>query len=63
MAAGQGLDGKGFGQAGHAFEQDVAVGQQADDQAFDQIILADDDLADFAKKRAHKSAGPVALAR
>ena len=58
---GERLDRQGFGQARHAFQQDVPVGQQADDQAFDQVILADDDLADLAKKRAHKSAGPLHL--
>ena len=31
----------------HDFEQDMAVGQQADDEPFDQIILADNDLAQF----------------
>ena len=45
-----------FGQAGHAFEQDVAVGQQADDQPLDQIILADDDLAEFVKQRVREGA-------
>jgi len=40
-----------FSQAGHAFEQDVAVGEQADDQPFRQILLADDDLAEFVKQR------------
>ncbi len=46
-----------FGQAGHAFEQHVAVGQQADDQPLDQIFLADDDFADFVEQRRHKRAG------
>ena len=50
-AVGQRFHGKRFGQAGHAFEQDVAVGQQADDQPLGQIILADDDLAEFVKQR------------
>ena len=35
-----------LGEAGHAFEEDVAVGQQADDQPLGQIILPDDDLAE-----------------
>jgi len=30
----------------------VAVGQQPNDEAFDQITLADDDFADFVEKRA-----------
>ena len=41
---------------GHAFEQDVAVGQQADDQPLDQIILADDDFAEFVKQRMREGA-------
>ena len=57
----QGLDGEGLGQARDAFQQHVAIGQEADDQPFDQIILADDHLANFAKKRTHKSAGPLHL--
>ncbi len=40
-------DGKCFGQAGNAFEQDVAVGEQADEQAVDELFLADDDVGDF----------------
>ena len=45
--AGQRLDGEGFGQSGHAFEQDVAVAEQADQQAVHQPFLADEDLAHF----------------
>ena len=32
-----------LGHAGHAFEQDVALGQQADHELFDHVLLADDD--------------------
>ena len=32
---------------GHALEQDVAAGEQADEQALDHVLLADDDLADL----------------
>ena len=32
---------------GHAFEQHVAAGEQADEHAVDHVRLADDDLADF----------------
>ena len=56
MHGGQGFDGERLGQAGHAFEQDVAVGEQADDQPFGQIILADDDLAEFVKQRVREGA-------
>ena len=43
----QRLDRQRLGQARHAFEQDVAVGQQADEQPVDQVALADDDVADL----------------
>ena len=39
--------------------KDVAVGEQADDEPFDQIGLADDDLADFVKEGADESAGSL----
>ena len=32
QSAGERADGKRLGQAGHAFEQDVAAGEQADEQ-------------------------------
>ena len=38
---------RGLAQPGNAFEQHVAAGQQADQDAFDDVVLADDDLADF----------------
>ena len=45
----QRFHGERFGEARHAFEQNVAVGQQADDQPLGEILLADDDLAEFVK--------------
>ena len=42
---GQGLDGERLGEAGHALDQHVAAGEQADQQAVEQVVLADDDLA------------------
>src|SRR5213595_3044096 len=38
------LDGKRFGQTRHAFEQNVTVGKKAEQQAVDQIFLADNDM-------------------
>ena len=35
----------------------MPVGQQPDDQPLDQVGLADDDLAQFVKQRAHKRPG------
>ena len=37
----------GLAEPGHAFEQNVAAGQQTDQDAVDDVLLADDDLADF----------------
>ena len=39
---GQGADGPGLGQAGDALDQDVAAGQEGDDQPLEQRPLADD---------------------
>jgi hypothetical protein len=39
---GEGPDGESLGEARHAFEQHMATGQQADEQAFDHELLADD---------------------
>src|SRR5687768_3611938 len=37
----------------------MAIGQQADHQAFDQVFLADDDLVDFGEKGPHKRTGAL----
>ena len=44
ISAGQRLDRQGLGQPRHALEQHVPVGEQPDQQAVDQVLLADDDL-------------------
>ena len=36
-----------LGDAGHAFEQDVAAGEQGDEELVRDSLHADDDLADF----------------
>ena len=38
---------RGLAEAGHAFEQNMAAGEQADENAIDHVLLADDDLSDF----------------
>jgi len=43
----EGLDEEGLSQAGHALEEDMAVGEEGNEQALDGGILADDGLADF----------------
>ena len=40
-------DGQCLGEAGHAFKQDVAVGEQADEQPIHELFLPDDDAGDF----------------
>ena len=37
----------GFAQARYAFQQHVAAGKQADQDAFHHVVLADDDLGDL----------------
>ena len=56
MQCGQRFHGERLGQAGHAFEQDVAVGQQADDEPLGQVLLADDDFPQFVKQRVREGA-------
>jgi hypothetical protein len=51
MAGGQDLTERVLARPGTPSSKDVAVGQQADDQPLDQIILADDDLAEFVEQR------------
>jgi len=43
----EGFDEQGLGEAGHAFEEDVAVGEEGDEQALNDGVLADDGFADF----------------
>ena len=38
-------------QAGHAFQKDVAVGDEADEQAVHEMFLANEDAADFLAQR------------
>ena len=57
----QGADGQGLGQAGHAFEQDVAVGQQPDQQPVHQLLLADDDPANLRAQPANPAGGRLHL--
>ena len=47
----QRFHGQRLGQPGHAFEQDVAVREQAEQKPIDQIFLADDDVANLLAQR------------
>ena len=46
-------DGQRLGQSRDAFQKDVSVGQQADQQGVHQVALAHDDLSHFEIGRAH----------
>ena len=54
-ALGERFDRERFGQAGHAFQQHVAVGKQADNQPLDEHFLADNDLAHLSKSGCTKA--------
>ena len=65
--AGERLDRQRLGHAGHTLEQQVALGQQADQHPLDQPVLADDhplDLVDGSLQRVHLRGEPaIALRR
>jgi hypothetical protein len=50
---GQRLDRHRLGQAGHALEQDVAAGQQGDQQPLQQAVLAHDQALEFEEHVLH----------
>ena len=54
---GERLDGQRLGQAGDALEQDVAAGQEADEDPLEHLVLADDDAADLEQDRLADRAG------
>jgi hypothetical protein len=56
---GERADGERLGEAGDAFEEDVAVAEEADEQAVDEVLLADDDASDLFTESRHPSAGGV----
>lgn len=49
----------GFAEAGHTFQQHVASGQQADQNAIHHRLLTDDDLADFLPKLVERAGGEL----
>ena len=46
-ALGEGFDGQGFCEPRDALEQDVAVGKEADEKAFNQLLLPDHHAGNF----------------
>ena len=51
------LDEFGLAEAGQAFEQDVAAGENAGDDEIDQFLLAEEDLVEAAGERAEVFGG------
>ena len=48
--------GQRLGQAGHALQQHVAAGQEADEQALEHRVLADDDALDLVERLLERGA-------
>ena len=46
-------------EARDAFEEDVAVGEETDQEAIDEVLLADDDTSDLFAEARHPGAGGV----
>ena len=57
---GEGLDRHRLGQARDAFDEDVAAGQQRDDQALEEVVLADDDLLHLVQEPLHRGGAVLA---
>jgi hypothetical protein len=57
----QGLHGQRLGQAGHAFDQQVALGQHGDQHALEEAVLADDDALDLVEDLLHQRGGALGL--
>lgn len=58
---GERLDQQGFAQAGHTFQLDVAACHQGDQGPFDNLLVSDDHLDDFAPERLEVVAEAVKL--
>ena len=52
----EGLDGECLGQSGDSFEQDVAAGEQADQQPLEHRVLPDDHAFDLVKRLSQRCA-------
>jgi len=46
---GERLDGQGLGESRHALHEQVPLRQNGHEDAFEKVILADDDLLDFVE--------------
>ena len=52
-------DGKGFREAGYAFDQAMAAGEQRDEYALDQLLLTDDHVLDLEERVLEEPGGSV----
>ena len=57
---GQRLDRHRLGKARDALDEDVAAGEQRDDQPLQQVVLADDDLLDLVEQALHRGGAVLA---
>ena len=61
--AGEGLGQRRLGDAGHAFEQHVAAGEQGDEELVRDVLHADDDAADLGDDAVAQAAHPAGPGR
>ena len=55
----KGTHGERLREARDAFKEDVAVSEEADEEAVDEVLLADDDTSDLFAEARHPGAGGV----
>jgi hypothetical protein len=55
----KGAHGERLREARDAFKEDVAVSEEADEEAVDEVLLADDDSGDLFAETRHPGAGGV----
>ena len=55
------LDRQGLGEPRHALDENVAIGQESDEETIDQPRLADDDLPHLVSERVEAAAGRFSL--
>ena len=57
------FDRERLGEAGHAFEKNVAIGEQTEQKPIDQIFLSDDDMSNLLAQRRNPAAEFLDLLR
>ena len=56
------LDGQRLGEAGHALDQEVAAGDEADEHPLEHLVLSDDDPLDLDERLLEERARRVEIA-